>query len=212
MKDYYKILEVNSSASQEIISKVYKILAKKYHPDTNPDNKQEAEEKFKELSEAYEILSNKEKREAYDIELENFKNSQSTSITQENYDNLKMYCIELQNEIEFLKAQSNNYSNNEINSNTTFHTNANTNKDYNEVTNQAYQDAMNKAYNDVYENTLRNLGYKIRYKKTFKQKLKNIFALVIWFIIMFIIFSILWQLPSFRQNFEPIFSIFGLNI
>ena len=61
MKDYYKILEVNSSASPEIISKVYKILAKKYHPDTNPDNKQEAEEKFKELSEAYEILSNKEK-------------------------------------------------------------------------------------------------------------------------------------------------------
>ena len=42
MKNYYEILEVNKKASQETISKVYKFLAKKYHPDANPDNKQEA--------------------------------------------------------------------------------------------------------------------------------------------------------------------------
>ena len=47
MKNYYEILEVNKKASQETISKVYKFLAKKYHPDANPENKQEAEEKFK---------------------------------------------------------------------------------------------------------------------------------------------------------------------
>ena len=72
MKNYYEILEVNKKASQETISKVYKFLAKKYHPDANPDNKQEAEEKFKEISEAYEILSNEEKRKEYDEELHDY--------------------------------------------------------------------------------------------------------------------------------------------
>ena len=58
---YYTLLELNNNASLEDIKKAYKKLAIKYHPDKNPDNKQEAEEKFKEISQAYEILSNKDK-------------------------------------------------------------------------------------------------------------------------------------------------------
>jgi len=64
-KDYYKILEVERTATDDEIKKSYRKLAKKLHPDKNPDNKQ-SEEKFKEVSEAYNVLSNKEKRTAYD--------------------------------------------------------------------------------------------------------------------------------------------------
>jgi len=64
-KDYYEVLGVNKSATQEEIKKAYRKLAVKYHPDKNPDNKQ-AEDKFKELSEAYEVLGDKEKRKKYD--------------------------------------------------------------------------------------------------------------------------------------------------
>ncbi len=64
-KDYYNILEVNRNASQEDIKKSYRKLALKYHPDRNPGDK-EAEEKFKKLAEAYEVLSDPEKRRQYD--------------------------------------------------------------------------------------------------------------------------------------------------
>src|SRR5687768_5103742 len=64
-KDYYKVLGVEKTASDAEIKKAYRKLAVKYHPDKNKDDKA-AEEKFKEISEAYEILSNKEKKKQYD--------------------------------------------------------------------------------------------------------------------------------------------------
>jgi molecular chaperone DnaJ len=65
MKDYYEFLGVNKSSSPDEIKKAYRKLALQYHPDRNPNNK-EAEEKFKQISEAYEILSNPEKKAKYD--------------------------------------------------------------------------------------------------------------------------------------------------
>ena len=65
MRDYYEILGLNKDASEDEIKKAYRSLAKKYHPDLNPDNK-EAEAKFKEANAAYEILSDPEKRSRYD--------------------------------------------------------------------------------------------------------------------------------------------------
>ncbi|MBE0426759.1 MAG: molecular chaperone DnaJ [Nitrospirae bacterium] len=65
VKDYYKILGVNKDVSQEEIKKAYRKLARKYHPDLNPGDKA-AEQKFKEVNEAYEILSNPKKRAEYD--------------------------------------------------------------------------------------------------------------------------------------------------
>lgn len=64
-RDYYEVLDIGRSASQDEIKKAYRQKAKQYHPDLNPDNK-EAEEKFKEATEAYEILGDEEKRSLYD--------------------------------------------------------------------------------------------------------------------------------------------------
>jgi molecular chaperone DnaJ len=64
-RDYYEVLGLAKNASEDEIKKAYRKLAMKYHPDRNPDSK-ESEEKFKEVKEAYEMLTNPEKREAYD--------------------------------------------------------------------------------------------------------------------------------------------------
>ena len=100
-KDYYSILEIDRHASYESIKKKYRKLAKKYHPDLN-ENNEEAEKKFKDINEAFEILSNKEKKKAYDKAWENMKefgnihgempnNDTSTTQTQNtvNYDDIK---------------------------------------------------------------------------------------------------------------------------
>lgn len=64
-RDYYEVLGIPKSSTDEEIKKVYRKLAKQYHPDLNPDDK-EAEAKFKEVNEAYEVLSDKDKKARYD--------------------------------------------------------------------------------------------------------------------------------------------------
>ena len=64
-RDYYEVLGVDKSASDDVIKKAYRKLAKQYHPDLNPGDKN-AEAKFKEVNEAYEVLSDKDKKVRYD--------------------------------------------------------------------------------------------------------------------------------------------------
>lgn len=65
--DYYNILKVNRNASEDDLKKAYKRLAMIWHPDKNPINKREAEAKFKQISEAYDVLSDPQKRQIYDL-------------------------------------------------------------------------------------------------------------------------------------------------
>ena len=210
MKNYYEILEVNKKASQETISKVYKFLAKKCHPDANPDNKQEAEEKFKEISEAYEILSNEEKRKEYDEELHDYEASTSPqTVSAEDFLKLSNYCKELENALKQSSSGSGKNSANNYSStgNASSQYSPQSNQAEEQAREQAYHDAVDRAYHDTYVNTLKSMGYKIKYKKTFKEQLKNIFALVIATVVLYILFKLIWIIPTLRNWFLSLFKI-----
>jgi curved DNA-binding protein CbpA len=66
LKDYYQILGVSKDACEEEVKRAFRKLALRYHPDQNPGNQKESEEKFKEINEAYEVLSDEHKRRHYD--------------------------------------------------------------------------------------------------------------------------------------------------
>ena len=82
--DYYKILGINKNASTDDIRKAYRKLARKYHPDLNPNDKQ-AQKKFQELNEANEVLSDPEKRAKYDKYGENWKHGEEYEKAQQQY-------------------------------------------------------------------------------------------------------------------------------
>jgi len=84
-KDYYKILGVERNADQETIKKAFRRLARQYHPDTNKGDKK-AEEKFKEINEAYEVLSDPEKRQLYDQMGSSYRAYQQSGGDPRNYD------------------------------------------------------------------------------------------------------------------------------
>ena len=84
-KDYYSTLGVQKGASQDEIKKAYRKLARKYHPDVNPDDPN-AEEKFKEINEAYQVLSDQEKRQKYDQFGSQWKQYQQTGGRPEDFD------------------------------------------------------------------------------------------------------------------------------
>ena len=91
MKNYYDLLEVTPKASKEIIEKAYKVLIKKYHPDLyHGEERVHAENKSKDLNEAYRVLSNDFLREQYDLELEKekqFNNQRIENKTKQNINN-----------------------------------------------------------------------------------------------------------------------------
>ena len=207
-KNYYDILEVNKNASPEIIEKAYKTLVKKYHPDLQDNNlKAEYEEKIKLINEAFEVLSDSEKRKNYDLNLK------QTEFSVDDYNNLINENLKLKNEINYLKNNLINYKNNinnnlnnkinenynNINKNNSNNSNynKNINNNYSENIQQKYDDVINKAYYDAYIQDLKNRGYKIKYKKTFKEYLKSLISLFITIIIFLLIF----QIPFIKNYF-----------
>lgn len=172
MKNYYEILEVDVKASKEIIDKAFKVLAKKYHPDTQSESKKEwAEAKFKEINEAYEILSNEETRENYDLELDYNKTSAIEAIIAKN-EHLQHLVEELQNELSYLKNQSNvnanDFSSSNNNSQDNYQYEANQNPNFN-------QSSYNTYYNVEPEETI----YYETHIPYHKNKLKDILAFFI---------------------------------
>lgn len=192
-KNYYEILEIDKNASQEIIEKAYKTLVKKYHPDLqNNSERNNYEEIIKKINEAYEILSNSEKRKNYDLNLKN----QEVSI--DKYNNLYNEYINLKNELNCLKNININNPNLNRNNYSENYSQNNLNNELNEKINNA----VNKAYYDAYIQDLKNRGYKIRYKKTWK----DFIALLITILIISIISFILWHIPFTKNYFINLYN------
>ena len=194
MKNYYEILEVSENASQEVIEKAYKALAKKYHPDVQrPNNVKSAEEKFKEIGEAYETLSNKERKEIYDLELSKYKSNSQSNYSNTDYENLLVHTQELENELEYLKKEQ-TYENQK---NEAFFKNSL--DDIKSSLNETIQKAYSDAYHDAYINEVGNYRYNQK-RKSFKTYLKNFIALILTVFIIAIILFILWQIPLIRNH------------
>lgn len=177
MKNYYELLEVSENASPEVIEKAYKALAKKYHPDLQPDEKkQEAENKIKMINEAYEILSNKEKKQRYDeqLRIQKLKEEQKRPIKKPQTN------------------QSQDYDNFQ--------------NEYNRVMNEAYKNAYQNAYNQAYINSLKNMGYQIKYERPLTEKIKTLFATILAIIVFIIICFILWQIPFIKNYFIDLYN------
>lgn len=230
MKNYYELLEVSEKASPEVIKKAYITLVKKYHPDLQPDGeKKSAEEKIKEINEAYEVLSDKTKKESYDRKLQSekfkeqqakYSNSNSNANRQNNSNSTYQYNTN--------NYKTNNYQNSQAygSSNTSqqqkrvirkprvdddvFYDFNNFQDDYNnimnEVYNNAYNEAYNNAYNQAYINNLKNMGYEIRYERPFKEKLKIAFASLCGILFVIFIGFILWHIPFVKNYFVGLYN------
>ncbi len=210
-KNYYDILQVNQNASPEIIEKAYKTLAKKYHPDLQPEeNKKQAEEILKDINEAYKILSNPISKANYDNSLkENY-------ISEEDYENLYSQNEVLKNELNSIygnergNLNNNIYSENIESKNNNIHNSSFRQEDLDFMRQQAenlkYQEelqrARDKAYHDAYIQDLKNRGYKIKYKKTFKDYLKGFITI---FIVIIILIT-LWHIPFIHNFFMNLYN------
>lgn len=184
MKNYYEILEVDIRASKEIIDKAFKVLAKKYHPDTQSEDKKEwAEAKFKEINEAYEVLSNEDSKKDYDAELDYDKNSAVEAIIAKN-EHLQHLVEELQNEISYLKSQANTEIDNFSNTNNIYENNAQNSYQYEINQGSNFNQTNYNSYcNAVPEETI----YYETHTPYRKSRLKDILAFLITIICIIII-------------------------
>ena len=196
-QNYYEILEVNKNASPEIIEKAYKTLVKKYHPDLQQDeDKNKYEEKIKKINEAYDILSDPEKRKKYDLNLKN------TEISINDYNSLYQENINLKNNLNILKEKlnylnniQNNYKKNNINQEYSDNYYTENFNNSNSKNNKNYSENNNINYNDInYTNYFSNFFVNI------KNKHKDLFAFFITILIIIFIFFILWHIP-FTKNY-----------
>ena len=189
-KNYYEILEVDKHASQDIIKKAYNTLAKKYHPDLQPEEqKEKAQKQLQLINEAYEVLSKPEKREEYNKILQKSTISQETynSIFEENK-KIKNIIYELENEI----YNNNSFYNNKLNTQENLYNN---NIDLNN------SNSNNNYYNeeDSQINNYNSYNYsKSKIKYFLKNLLKNLIAILGTIFVLYI----LWHIPFIKKIIE----------
>jgi len=192
MKNYYEILEVDKNASDEIIKVAYKALVKKYHPDLKEGNaKINAEDKIKQINEAYDILSDPEKKYEYDQNLinEDISKEQYEIILNENM-NLKRELNIYRNNIYHSYKKDNRYTKENFNNNY-YNTKYNTN--YNNDNN-----SQNTAYKEQKSN-INNSNF----KENISERLKTLIAICLTFLIIFIIYNI----PFIKDLFNSFLDI-----
>ena len=175
--NYYEILQVDKKASKEVIDRAFKVLAKKYHPDSHQDDKKEwAEQKFKELNNAYEVLSDKVKRAEYDSTLQEEVSEVEIALIQKN-----KYLSNLVDELQNRLAQYEN-TNNMYNANPYQHT---------------YQQPQ-------LEPTVEQYQYEYS-RKDKHHSLKNLASLLITVFIIIIVFVVLWHIPFTHEMFVSLY-------
>ena len=194
MITYYEILEVSRMASKEVITKAYKVLVRKYHPDLEQDEgkKEEAKEKMVRINEAYETLSDDEKRKKYDDTIAILEEKER---------------IAKEKERQQSKTQNiNNNRNINVNKNTVdVNTNINNIDNRNNLNNDTKlqeemqraeeeiqthkQNIVNQMYEDYY-NTLRRMGYKVVTVRPLKERMKAYLIAGIVIILLILIYNI----------------------
>lgn len=197
--NYYEILEVNENASIEVIDKAYRVLAKKYHPDVFEGDKKQAEVMMQKLNEAYDILSDENKRANYDailkrkkqIELEkNISNNSKNSVSTNNSNNFNN--TNMQNENDTPLNNPAKYNKEKFVVDTTY---------MDEKQKRKIKKKLQDRYVEAYDNYLRSKGYKLKYKWTPKRILKAI--LIVFFAIL--ILTLLFYIPPIHNYFISLY-------
>lgn len=200
----YEILEVSENASKEVIEKAYKVLAKKYHPDLQtPEDKQMAEQKMKQINEAYDILSDDVKKRAYDEKLK----SQREAERQEKVNN-QSNIYDSSNESNARYTDYTPYNQTSPDNNSSYDKQGMSPEEqkYREKQRRRYEEELRKQqeqmqrnmqeqYENAYYNYLRSLGYRIKEQWTWEKTKRLVLALLIMAGILFI----LWVFPPTHQ-------------
>mgnify|MGYP004496789599 CR=1 FL=1 len=194
MKNYYEILEVDKNASQEVIEKAYKALAKKYHPDLQQGTqKQEYAEKMKIINQAYDVLSDSLKREKYNQELE-YEQQKEQTISQEERDRIMQENYVLKQQINKMNNNFTNKNNRQLDEGTIIN--------MSRILEQQIRNAQERAYHDAYVEDMRSRGYKIKYKHDMKYYLKLLLIIVITIFVFFLIY----QIPVVKKFFTNLYN------
>ena len=194
MITYYEILEVSRMASKEVITKAYKVLVRKYHPDLEQDEgkKEEAKEKMVRINEAYETLSDDEKRKKYDDTIaileekeriakeKERQQSKTQNINNNRNINVNNNTVDVNNNINNIDNRNN------LNNDTILQEEM---QRAEEEIQMHKQNIVNQMYEDYY-NTLRRMGYKVVTVRPLKERIKAYLIAGIVIVLLILIYNI----------------------
>jgi chaperone protein dnaJ 2 len=194
MITYYEILEVSRMASKEVITKAYKVLVRKYHPDLEQDEgkKEEAKEKMVRINEAYETLSDDEKRKKYDDTIaileekeriakeKERQQSKTQNINNNRNINVNKNTVDVNNNINNIDNRNN------LNNDTKLQEEM---QRAEEEIQMHKQNIVNQMYEDYY-NTLRRMGYNVVTVRPLKERIKAYLIAGIVIILLILIYNI----------------------
>ena len=194
MITYYEILEVSRMASKEVITKAYKVLVRKYHPDLEQDEgkKEEAKEKMVRINEAYETLSDDEKRKKYDATIaileekeriakeKERQQSKTQNINNNRNINVNNNTVDVNNNINNIDNRNN------LNNDTILQEEM---QRAEEEIQMHKQNIVNQMYEDYY-NTLRRMGYNVVTVRPLKERIKAYLIAGILILLLILIYNI----------------------
>lgn len=211
MITYYEILEVSRTASKEVITKAYKVLVRKYHPDLEQDEtkKEEMKQKMVKINEAYEILSDEEKRKKYDEKISILEESERLEEERKrSFQNKRQTQSENQNY---------NRNINEVVDNSDSVINISENQKKIILQEQLLkaeeeiqihkQNIVNQMYEDYY-NTLRRMGYNVVFKRPLKERIVTYLVFAVVIIMLVLIYNIPFvRMSIFSKVYGTVFEI-----